>query len=248
MKFLFEHFNNNKVFITFGASPAKGSKYNYQEASDRIKNQAYGLNIFDKIIAYSDTDLKKDSEFWNKHSNFIESNNRGYGYWLWKPYLIMKTLDTMNDGDILLYSDCGCELDIKNINQFHNLFDLVKKDLIVGGYMMTEKNYTKMDLVMHLNMNNDKYLSTQQHIAGSICILKCKKTVDLIREWYDISCNYNLLNDTPSSTLNYASFKEHRHDQSIFSLLTKKYDIYGKYDIRDTVTCNWNRTGKSRLN
>ena len=55
-------------------------------------------------------------EFWNNHSEFILANKRGYGYWLWKPYLIMKTLEQMNDNDILVYADCGCEIESNKKN------------------------------------------------------------------------------------------------------------------------------------
>ena len=49
--------------------------------------------------------VKKDEIFWENHSSFIENNKKGYGYWLWKPYIIKKTLEKMKKGDILLYLD-----------------------------------------------------------------------------------------------------------------------------------------------
>ena len=43
--------------------------------------------------------------------------------------------------------------------------------------------------------------------------------------WYNISLNHHLIDDTPSKSPNFKEFIEHRHDQSIFSLLTKLYDM-----------------------
>ena len=40
-------------------------------------------------------DLKTIHEFWNVHKGFIESRPRGYGYWIWKSYLTLKTLDVL---------------------------------------------------------------------------------------------------------------------------------------------------------
>ena len=68
-----------KHFITFCAG-----KPNYYEAGNRLVKQATNLNLFDEISCYTEEKLKSDSEFWEKHSNFIENNPRGYGYWLWK--------------------------------------------------------------------------------------------------------------------------------------------------------------------
>lgn len=50
-----------KYFITFGDG---GS--NYIKAVDRLLDQVSKTNLFDKIIKYTDEDLKKDTYFWNK--------------------------------------------------------------------------------------------------------------------------------------------------------------------------------------
>jgi len=250
--FICENFNNiinnsNKIkFITFGA----GGK-DYYDAVERLTSQTKKLNLFDEIIGYKDNYLKEDKEFWKKHSSFILNNKRGYGYWLWKPYLIMKTLEKMNDNDILIYADSGCEIDINQKDKFIELFQLVKKDLIIGSFACDgtckEKEWTKMDLFTYLNMNNEKYLNSIQHQASALCILKCDKTYNLIKEWYNISCNYNLLDDSTNIYINDYTFREHRHDQSIFSLLTKKYNIYSKETIEKAITIARNRTGNSKL-
>jgi len=49
----------------------------------------------------------------------------------------------------------------------------------------------------------------------------CKDTRDLVNEWYNLSCDYHLIDDSSSVAQNFDCFKEHRHDQSILSLLTK---------------------------
>ena len=135
----------SKYFVTFGA----GSK-NYIEAGERLKNQINDLNLFDKLLFYTDEYLKNDPDFWNQHSNFIQNNPRGYGYWLWKPYIVKKTIEQMNDGDILLYLDCGCEFDIKKKDKLINHFELVKKDYVIGIYTCLEKDWTKMDLILEV--------------------------------------------------------------------------------------------------
>jgi hypothetical protein len=217
----------SKQFITFGA----GEK-NYIDAGKRLLRQANNLNLFDKTILYTDEFLKKDTEFWSKHKAFIENNKRGYGYWLWKSFIIKKTIEKMQDNDILLYLDSGCEIDIREKDFLIDCFNIVENDLIISFKVnCLEKNYNKMDLLLKLNMNNNKYLNTNQHPAGVLLILICEKTRNLINEWYELSCNYHLIDDTNSINKNLNCFIEHRHDQSIFSLLTKKYNICSKIDI-----------------
>jgi hypothetical protein len=235
-----------KYCITF----AGGSRHNYMPAALRLMKQARNINLFNECLMYSDKYLQSDNEFWSKHGEFIKKNQRGYGYWLWKPYIIKKTFEKAMDGDIILYVDAGCELLYRKRNLFLHYFQFVQNDLIIGSLSITggkshyENQYNKMDLIMNLEMNDEKYLSTHQRQAGAILFYVNEKTRDLVNKWYDIaSNNYHFIDDSPSINKNLNSFIEHRHDQSIFSLLTKKYDIFSKHNIMNIVEYIRNRTG-----
>jgi hypothetical protein len=156
-------------FITFGSHDL------YIDAGKRLVEQAKNLNIFNETILYTSEYLKKDVDFWNEHHEFINKNWnwRGHGYWLWKPYIIKKTMENMNDGDILLYLDCGCELNFKIKNELLKSIDIVKTDKIIGTLTCTEKYYNKMDLVEKLDMNKDIYLNSAQRQGGTNLYLVC---------------------------------------------------------------------------
>jgi len=227
-------------FITFGAGDQK-----YYDAGNRLIEQAQQLNVFDNIKLYTDIDLKSDISFWNKHQHFIENNKRGYGYWLWKPYLIHKNMENMVNGDILLYLDCGCELDINKKEMMIKQFELIKQEYIIGTYACSEIQWTKMDLFFEMDMLHHPGLNTLQHQAGALLFLVCDKTRKLVKEWYELGCNYHNIDDTPSIRPNLIYFKEHRHDQSIFSLITKKYNLFSSYKLTDSVDYARNISGIS---
>ena len=147
-----------KAFITFGAGGQ-----NYKDACSRLTHQASQMNVFDTIIAFSENDLKDDNEFWSKHSDFIVKNKRGYGNWLWKPYLIKKQMDKMKDGDILLYLDAGCELDIKKRDRMIECFSIVEKDLIIGT---TLKNHLEKHCSQSQLCCSFKYRQTRQQLSS----------------------------------------------------------------------------------
>lgn len=239
----------SKKFITFGA----GEKH-YIKAGNRLLNQSKKTELFDEYKLYSDIDLKNDKDFWKKHDNFIIKNKKGFGLWLWKPYIIKKSMDTLKDGDILLYLDAGLDLDFRKKNIIKQKFKIVKDDKIIGTYVRKihgpEKRWCKMDLIKHMDMLDNKYLNTQQRQGGTNMFLVCEKTRNLVNEWYDIACKYQLLNNLPSTTKNLDCFREHRYDQSIFSLLTKKYNLFSKKTTLDDFVMIYprNRTGKSRIN
>ena len=230
-------------FITFGAGGQ-----NYYDAVNRLTKQANNLNIFDKIIGYTDNELKSDDSFWKQHSTFIENNKRGYGYWLWKPYIIKKTMESMNDGDCLLYLDCGCEIDISKKNAINDSLQIAKNNYILCTSTHCDKAWTKMDLVVKLGMLNEIELNSPQIQSGALLFLVCDKTRNIVNEWYELGCDYHNIDDTPSSEKNFDCFCDHRHDQSIISLLAKKNKLYNtEYSLHSCINYSRNRTGNTIL-
>jgi hypothetical protein len=200
----------------------------FSKALERIKIESNAFPI-DTRIMYTEKDLENFSKFWEQHKNFILSNKRGYGYWIWKSYITLHTLSQLNDNDILWYTDAGCTLNKEGIPRFMEYIDIVKNNksgILSFEMAYKQKTWTKMDLLSLFD--KDQY-DLGQLVGGIFFIRKCENTLKLVSEWYKICCNYHLINDEPSILKNDSSFKEHRHDQSVFSLLRYKYgtDIIG---------------------
>lgn len=226
-----------KILLTFGNE-------SYYDSLNRIKNEALSFNIFDKILIYTDINLKNDfPDFWEKHKNFIINNGRGYGYWIWKSYLTLKTLENMDENDILVYVDAGCSLNNKGVNRLNEYFEIVKNNEcgnISFKLIHSEKTWTKMDTFNYFNIKDtDEYFNSEQLIGGIFVIRKCNCTLNIVNNWYNtMSNNYNLIDDSQSILQNHYTFIENRHDQSIFSLIRK---IYGTISLSDeTDRLRWN--------
>lgn len=232
-------------FLTYG------SHSNYIDASNRLCNQAKNLNIFDNIYNYNINDLKNDKDFWDRHKNFFENNKRGGGYWLWKPYIIHKTIEKLQDGDLLLYLDCGCEIIVEEKKyMLKNINDVKEYKLLASlAEKSNENTFTKMDLIHKLNMNNNtKELEMLQIEAGIIFLEVSPLFKNIIKEWYELGSDYHNIDDSSSIIPNHNTFIEHRHDQSIFSLLIKKNKLYQKCVSPWTIYCikyARNRSGTS---
>jgi hypothetical protein len=234
--------DNKKIFITFGGGGKK-----YIDAGKRLMKQAKKTGYFDKTILYTGKKMRNDNNFWKKHSKFITRNKRGWGYWIWKSYIIKKTMNKLNDGDILMYLDAGCEIGGEKQNLIPTFFDYVKNDKIVGGKTCIEKEWCKMDLLHKLHMQNSDLINSPQRCGGVLLFYICKDTRDIVDKWYKISCNYHMIDDSPSIKPNLNCFNEHRHDQSIFSLLTKKYGLFSDKDLTNCIHVSRNKSGDSWL-
>ena len=62
------------------------------------------------------------------------------------------------------------------------------------------------------------------------------------------SNNYHLIDDSPSIEANFSCFKENRHDQSIFSILSKLYNFHVLDDNFEDSNQNYEKlkNGKDR--
>lgn len=195
----------------------------------RLQRQAEDLNIFDKTHYY--TEAKLDVDFKKKFKKYLIPFSRGFGYWCWKPQIILQTLDKMNNGDILLYMDLGSHLNVKGRERLQEYFILTDKSetgiLAFRSPEHIDKTLTKMDVFKYFGVEDNKqYTDTTQIEAGHLFIKKNDFTVSFINEWLNVIYDdFSLITDSPSKEKDFEEFKNHRHDQSIFSILAKKYNI-----------------------
>lgn len=224
-----------KIFITFGAGGQ-----NYYDAISRLCEQAEKTGLFDEIKGLTDNDLRADEEFWSKHGNFIINNPRGFGYWLWKPYIILKELENMEYDDVLVYCDSGNEINYHAKEEFERLIDSIYENQFIGTNTWHHtKKWTKRDILVELDMDKDEILNQYQHQSGASMYVKNDTIIDFVKEWYARCENYHNIDDSPSDIPNYPEFIENRHDQSIFNLLTLKYNLRCT-DFDPTYFENWN--------
>lgn len=199
-------------------------------ARQRIEKQAEKMNLFDEIRVWDESNL--DEEFKQKWKDVLRTDVRGFGYWVWKPYIILKTLESMPEGGILLYLDVGCHLNPLARKRLLKYFATAYKDnLGVKAFPVNiwnkkkslERNWTKGDTFDYFTCREkDSITDTPQIEATHIIICKNNSSINFSREWYEI-CEkaFFLVNDSTSSSPNFPEFRENRHDQSIFSILFK---------------------------
>jgi hypothetical protein len=203
--------------------------------SNKQFRKAASLNSFtakrfgkvDKVISFIPEDIEES--FRLKNSKIFE-NFRGDGLWLWKPYFIHKSLLTMDEGDYLVYVDSGiCYL--KNIEGLLNKVENSKQDIFFTEIPLLEVQYTHPEVFNILGVTDAKFSNQVQ--AALLIVKKTVFSMDFIEEWLNLCQDYNLLSGNFDSTLNESLFIDHREDQSLFSVLTKKYGLQPFKDCTD---------------
>jgi len=108
---------------------------------------------------------------------------------------------------------------------------MIDNDLLVWKNKPNEpvwymKNWCKMDVINKYNMFHKVFRENAEDCwGGALVVKKTENTINYIQEWLDMCCVYKDITDTESKTKNSNLFREHRHDQSLLSIVIHKYDI-----------------------
>jgi hypothetical protein len=95
---------------------------------------------------------------------------------------------------------------------------------LAGGHI--EKHYTKRDLLKHMDMANTDHADSPQRMASFMCFRGTDDAKRIVSEYLELSKTTHFITDTPNTDgWVEPNFQGHRHDQSIWSLLTKKHGI-----------------------
>jgi hypothetical protein len=226
---------SKRYFFTFGNKPCANARDRLVEQTARLIRKPDPAPapaprpVFDEVQGYSEATLKADAQFWRQHGAFISANPRGFGYWVWKPWLVLKTLERMQTDDILFYADAGCEWNFDGLDALDAYFAAADQSETGSvAFRMTNPDYcedqwTKGDVFAHFGIAPADDRSQQLH-ATFFLLRKTPQTAAMVAEWFAVavSQNYALLTDAPSRAADSPRFRENRHDQSIFSLIRKR--------------------------
>lgn len=215
-----------------------GGALNYKHAAQRFKKNAESSKFFSSINIETEKTLKTDHKnFWETHKEYILNNDRGFGHYLWKPYLISHHLMQIQENDILVYLDIGCVLNHQNLearNRFgkYILFTLNQGSLAMmlfngefGIKNLSEFAWNTSSILDHLNIPLNLREENQVQ-AGILFILNNTKNREVMEKWYQLCIrnNYEFLNQNVlEKNMDFVSL---RFDQSIFSPLYKKNKMF----------------------
>ncbi len=223
-----------RVFLTFGDGSAE-----YLAAGRRVAREAARLNIFHEIIVYNFKKLRKDHpDYWNKNEGFFFKNKRGAGYWAWKSFIIKETLKKLSEDDVLFYADAGCEIDARFMNSLAEI-DPDDSDMTLFELPSHTNEAWTNAITLWTNAITLKTLGAErqvceanQFVATVVVLKNNSSTRSLVNDWehFCSACDHAFIIDRTDSET--AIFKEHRHDQSILSILARKSSLQGDIKIR----------------
>lgn len=241
---------------------------NMKKTLARLGKEAEESGFFDRVVLLTEKNF--DSDYWSEYGDFMLSNPRGYGFYLWKSYCCKKALEELNDGDFLVYLDAGCEVNKYGRKRFDDYLNIAKSSplgfCVFRNDNLLEKCWTKGDVFDFFDEGLESNLANSDQLLGGIFVVYVSPVSrELISEWYNtVHQHLSLITDAPSVAPCSDAFIENRHDQSVFSVLLKKRGItsLSGWEVQSHPATNQrlsllrynpflairNRTGNPRLN
>ncbi len=208
-----------RILVNFASSNFRLSQ-RISSASGRY------IGGFDLVRSFSEHDI--DGAFFRENRSILKEK-RGAGYWLWKPYFLMKVIREASPGDLVFYADSG-SIFLRPVQPIISHF--LSSGDPVGAFELPliECQWTKPGVFSRLSFEADRFAMTNQLMAGFILVRVGLEAESFISKWLELCIRPEYLvddQDCAEGLIDSVSpgirFIAHRHDQSLFSLLYKSF-------------------------
>jgi hypothetical protein len=147
---------------------------------------------------------------------------RGFFYWAWKPYIILTALNEFSE---VLYTDAA----VLCVSNPKVLFDLLEDNSAAvfehGNKELINQCWTKRDTFQIMGCDTKEYHQGVQLTATFNLWKNTPETILFLEQWLKYCTNPSALTDIPSKAPNLPGFNDGRHDQSILSILSQKFNL-----------------------
>jgi len=145
-----------------------------------------------------------------------------YG-WAFKSICVYDALSMVDEGDQVLWVDSNDIL----TNDPQILFDFSQEHGIYShdhtpGFHAT-KFWTHRDMFINMGCDEEKYWEIPQLQVNIMAFCKSPRVMEFVGEWVNHSTTYETMIQNIQPNL--MGFREHRHEQSVFTILMTKYNI-----------------------
>ena len=182
------------------------------------------------LCVWSRARLRK-TEFWRQHRDIL-NEPLGAGCWLWKPFIILDALRSVDEGDFVVYLDCGRDPWIVIGHRLDPLLDwcAAAGGVLPGIYVPqfgANRLWTKRDCFVLLGCDAARYWDHCQVQTNVSVWQKNQHALTIVRAWLDACSDPRVLVDGPNQCgkPDLAGFIEHRQDQSVMTLLALKHPL-----------------------
>jgi len=194
--------------------------------------QAEDFGEFKTMRGYGPEDIP--APFYKKYKHII-NRQRGGGYWLWRPIILLDALRKVREGDFLVYLDAGCTLNPLGKKRFHEYISLLdNSEYGILSFQMSgnqgpgslemEKKWTIREIFEYFGVQPNSDIGNCGQYLGGVFIMQKNEHLEKYMTMFMEAIMYDPLmcTDDYNKKNQIVEFRENRHEQSISSVLRKK--------------------------
>jgi len=180
------------------------------------------------------------TDFYKENKEILDSPI-GNGWWAWKPYVILEAMNHAQDGDFVVYCDCG------------DMFSPGMRPYVEGEMEGTDDvsmllvsnnrngSFTKRDCFILMDCDEKDYWDEQQLEAGFMVWRVCDAAKGVMQNWLEYCLDLRIVGNDPSTEgEELTGFQVHRNDQSILTNIAIRDGLtVGAGTFRNYVECDY---------
>lgn len=181
----------------------------------------------------------ESTDFYQNNKSILDEST-GAGWWIWKPYFILDVLKSSNEGDFIIYCDCGDMFSPGLKSYVENTVTEDDQCLLLVGNNRNGK-YTKRDCFIKMNCDEEDYHNSNQLEVGFMVWRVCEESIKIVSEWLEFCKDSQIINNDVSTLGEELSgFVSHRNDQSVLTNIAIRDGLtVGGQDYRNYVECDY---------
>jgi hypothetical protein len=202
----------------------------WRQARSRLYAQARNCSLV-KYAEVLDAKALRASHpsFTAEHADHLQPRVRGFGHWLWKPYIVLSAIERFpSDISHIMYIDCGSELNYATPQSQARLAQYAEIATDEGLHIMhvpgtSEAMWTHAQVIQEFGLNRSARRS-EQRSAAYLLLPRSQPAKALVDEWLFWATQEDgkwLTGSGLPAAEEPSEFRGHRHDQSLLSCLTK---------------------------
>lgn len=223
------------VFLTFG-----DGSFGWRGARKRLIAESRKTDFFKFSIGLDFKNVWNiDVEIGELIQHLLELSKRGFGYWAWKPSILLFA-DSVFPNQTIWYADAGSSFNFQStlVDELAAWREYAIMNNGLAWYLPNhpEISWTKIELFNRLKVPKN-LLKKNQIQSGLIILPPSDLRRKFLLEWREIMKMENGFYLTDEFRQQQPlELIEHRHDQSIFSILWRKYNFGQLPDKKDPYT------------
>ena len=165
----------------------------------------------DEVVVFDERDVQP---LFDAHPDLLP-DSRGHGWWAWKPWCILRALDLARPGDVVLYCDAAAMFE-RPLADHAAAVDHVLLFRLAGGHV--NEHWTKRDTFEMMGRDTPEARAARQ-LNAAVQAYRNTPQARAFLEEYLRWCTPRAAVDDACQRPNAPGFRDHRHDQSVLSLL-----------------------------